>query len=123
MHVSWNGNGNVERIENTLQWWAEHAAVVHPQSPCAMGVMAIISYNNNCSHDSDSLLERTPVVSGPRMLMYGLTHPKRPLHRKGVSNDLPTEKEANIRAKIDPMKEVSHCGTVEPGVRGRDKCG
>ena len=75
MHVSWNGNGNVERIENTLQWWAEHAAVVHPQSPCAMGVMAINSYNNNWSHDSDSLLEMTPVISGPQMLMYGLTHP------------------------------------------------
>ena len=108
MHVSWNGNGNVERIENTLQWWAEHAAVVHPQSPCAMGVMTINSYNNNWSHDSDSLLEMTLVVSGPRMLMYGLTHPKRPLHRKGVPNDLPTEKEADIRAQIDPMKEVLH---------------
>ena len=123
MHVSWNGNGNVERIENTLQWWAEHAAVVHPQSPCAMGVMAINSYNNNWSHDSDSLLEMTPVVSGPRMLMYGLTHPKQPLHRKGVPNDLPTEKEADIRVQIDPMKEVLHCGTVEPGLCGRNKRG
>ena len=92
-------------------------------SPCAMGVMAINSYNNNWSHDSDSLLEMTPVVSGPRMLMYGLTHPKQPLHRKGVQNDLPTEKEADIRAQIDPMKEVLHCGTVEPGVRGRNKRG
>ena len=55
------------------------------------------------------------------MLMYGLTHPKRPLHWKVVPNDLPTEKEANIRAQIDPMKEVSHCGTVEPGVHGRDE--
>ena len=92
-------------------------------SPCAMGVMAINSYNNNRSHDSDSLLEMTPVVSGHRMVMYGLTHSKRPLHRKGVPNDLPTVKEADIRAQIDPMKEVSHCGTVEPGVRGRDKRG
>ena len=57
------------------------------------------------------------------MLMYGLTHPKRPLHRKGVLHDLPTEKKADIRAQIDPMKEVSHCGTVEPGGRGRDKRG
>ena len=32
-------------------------------SPCAMGVMAINLYNNNWSHDSDSLLEMTPVVS------------------------------------------------------------
>ena len=85
--------------------------------------MAINSYNNNRSHDSDSLLEMTPVVSGHRMVMYGLTHSKRPLHRKEVQNDLPTEKEADIRAQIDPMKEVSHCGTVEPGVRGRDKRG
>ena len=81
------------------------------------------SYNNNWSHDSDSLLEMTPVVSRPRMLMYGLTHPKRPLHRKGVPNDLHMEKEAGIRAQIDPVKEVSHCGTIEPGVRGRDKRG
>ena len=59
-------------------------------SPCAMGVMTI---NNNWSHDSDSLLEMTPVVSGPRMLMYGLTRsqtttpqersPKWPPHGKG----------------------------------------
>ena len=55
--------------------------------------------------------------------MYGLTDPKRPLHRKGVPNDLPTEKEVDIRSQIDPMKEVSHCGTVEPGVRRRDKRG
>ena len=33
--------------------------------PCAMGVMAMNSYNNNWSHDSDSLLEMTPVVSDP----------------------------------------------------------
>ena len=51
----------------------------------------------------------TPVISGPGML----THPKRPPHRKGVPNDLPTEKEADIRAQIDLMKEVSHCGTIE----------
>ena len=123
MHVSWNGNGNVERIENTLQWWAEHAAVVHPQSPCAMGVMAINSYNINCSHDSDSLLEMTPVVSGSRMLMYGLTHPKRPLHRKGVPNDLPTEGGQYKGTDRPDEGKVSHCGTVEPGVRGRDKHG
>ena len=78
-----------------------------------MGIMAINLYNNNWSHDSDSLLEMTSVVSRPQMLMYGLTRPKRPPHKKGVPNDLPTEKEADIRAQIDPMKEVSHCGTVE----------
>ena len=104
----------------------EHTPVVggarcsSTSSPCVMGVMAINSYNNK---DSDSLLEITPVVSRPRMLMYGLTHPKRPLHMNGVQNDLPTEKEADIRAQIDPMTEISHCGTVKPRVHGRDKRG
>ena len=50
------------------------------------------------------------------MLMYGLTRPKRPPCRKGVPNDLPTKKEADIRAQIDPMKEVSHCRTIEVGL-------
>ena len=30
-----------------------------------------------------------------------------------VPNDFPMGKKANIRAQIDLMKEVSHCGTVE----------
>ena len=30
-----------------------------------------------------------------------------------VPNDLPMGKKANIRAQIDLMKEVSHCGTIE----------
>ena len=37
--------------------------------------------------------------------MYGLTRPKRSPHRKRVPNDLPTEKEADIRAQIDLMKK------------------
>ena len=49
--------------------------------------------------------------------MYGLTRPKRSPHRKGVPNDLPTEKEADIR---DPMKEVSHCRTIEVGLECRE---
>ena len=48
--------------------------------------------------------------------MHGLTRPERPPHRKGVPNDLPTEKEADIRAQIDPMKEVSYCRTIEFGL-------
>ena len=28
-------------------------------------------------------------------------------------NDFPTGKKADIRAQIDLMKELSHCGTVE----------
>ena len=38
------------------------------------------------------------------MLMYGPTHPKRPPHRK------------DVRAQINLMKEVSHCGTVKVGL-------
>ena len=46
-----------------VEWEWEHTPVVggvrcsSTSSPCAMGVMAINSYNNNWSHDSDSLLE------------------------------------------------------------------
>ena len=36
-------------------------------------------------------------------------------HRK-VPNDLSTDKEADIKAQIDLMKEVSHCGTVKVGL-------
>ena len=32
-----------------------------------------------------------------------------------VTNDLPAGKKADIRAQIDLMKEVSHCGTVKVG--------
>ena len=95
LHGSWNGNGNVQRIILSVVGGARCSST-------AMGVMTI---NNNWSHDSDSLLEMTPVVSGSQMLMYGLTRHKLSPHRKGVPNDLPTEKEADIRAQIDPMKE------------------
>ena len=49
----------------------------------------------------------TPVVSGPRMLMFGLTRPERPSHRKGVPNDLPMEKEADIYRGTDRPDEGS----------------
>ena len=55
------------------------------------------------------------------MLMYGLTRPKRPPNRKGVPNDLPTEKEADIRAQIDLMKEVSHCGPSKSAWIARER--
>ena len=71
--------------------------------------MGVITINNNWSHDSDSLLEMTLIVSGPQMLMYGLNRPKQPPYRKGVPNDLPTEKEADIRAQIVLNPEPFDC--------------
>ena len=63
------------------------------------------------SHNSDSQLGTTPIVSGARMLTYGAARPGRL-----VPNDLPTGKKTDIRAQVDLMKEVSHIGTVKVGL-------
>ena len=67
------------------------------------------------SHDSDSQLEMTPVVSGARMLTYGSARPKRPPHGKEVQykgTDRPNE------------GSITLCDHQSlPGVRGSDERG
>ena len=64
------------------------------------------------SHESDSQLGITPVVSGARMLTYGSARPKRPPHVKEVQykgTDRPNE------------GSITLCDHQSlPGVRGRD---
>ena len=94
---------------DTHQWWEENAAVVYTSSPCAMDIATINSYNNNWSHDSDSLLGISPVVSGARMQMYGLTHPKRPPHGKEcryMGTDRPN-KDHTVKVGLECAGETS----------------
>ena len=100
------------------EWKSTMGAVVGgactlTSSACAMGIMTMKLYNNNWSHNSDSLLGMTPVISGAYCI------------GQLIPNDLPTGEKADIRVQIELRNE----GNITlwdrqswPGVCGRDEC-
>ena len=65
------------------------------------------------SHDSDSQLGTTPVVSGGRMLIIGPARPKRPTHWKQGRNEAVDRPNQRSTARWNPRSQ--------PGARGREE--